>query len=40
MGLPLFDIFIARASAEEIAYIPYGDAPKVLGPLATEQTGS
>lgn len=40
MGLPLFDIFIARASAEEIAYIPYGDAPKVLGPLAPEQTGS
>ena len=38
LGLPLFDIFIARTSNREIAYIPYGDAPRVLGPLASEQT--
>jgi hypothetical protein len=40
LGLPPFDVFIARTSAEEIAYIPYGDAPNVLGPLAPEQTVS
>lgn len=38
LGLPLFDIFTARAgdaSAREIGYLLSGDAPAVLGPLAT-----
>ena len=34
LGLPLFDAFIARTAEREVAYIPYGDAPRVLGPLA------
>jgi molybdopterin/thiamine biosynthesis adenylyltransferase len=37
MGVPLFDVFVARNAEREIAYIPYGDAPKVLGELATER---
>jgi molybdopterin/thiamine biosynthesis adenylyltransferase len=37
LGLPLFDVFIARTAEREIAYIPYGDAPRALGPLASEQ---
>jgi adenylyltransferase/sulfurtransferase len=37
LGLPLFDVFTARAGDREIAYIPYGDATRVLGPLAHQQ---
>jgi molybdopterin/thiamine biosynthesis adenylyltransferase len=37
LGLPLFDVFIARDPKREIAYIPYGDVRKVLGSLAQEQ---
>ncbi len=37
MGVPLLDIFTARAGEREFAYIPYGDARKVLGELATER---
>jgi molybdopterin/thiamine biosynthesis adenylyltransferase len=37
LGLPLFDLFTARAGEREIAYIPHGDAPVVLGPLASGQ---
>jgi molybdopterin/thiamine biosynthesis adenylyltransferase len=37
LGLPAFDIFVARAGETEIGYIPYGDAPMVLGDLAAEQ---
>jgi molybdopterin/thiamine biosynthesis adenylyltransferase len=33
LGLPLLDVFTARNGDREIAYIPYGDAPEVLGPL-------
>ncbi len=33
LGLPLFDAFTARAKDREIAYVPYGDAPRVLGTL-------
>ena len=40
LGLPLLDVFVARTSQREIAYIPYGDAPRVLGPLACEQPNS
>ena len=40
LGLPLLDVFVARTSQREIAYIPYGDAPRVLGPLACEQPDS
>ncbi|HEY1678711.1 MAG TPA: ThiF family adenylyltransferase [Candidatus Sulfotelmatobacter sp.] len=36
LGLPRLDIFVARAGDEEIGYLPYGDAPLVLGKLATE----
>ena len=34
LGLPLFDVFTARAGNQEIGYIPYGDAATVLGTLA------
>lgn len=34
LGLPLFDVFTARSGEQEIGYIPYGDAPAVLGSLA------
>lgn len=37
LGLPLFDLFTARAGEREIAYIPHGDAQVVLGPLASRQ---
>ncbi|HEX4489153.1 MAG TPA: ThiF family adenylyltransferase [Terriglobales bacterium] len=37
LGLPDFDGFIARSGEREIAYIPYGDAPQVLGPLSIQQ---
>jgi molybdopterin/thiamine biosynthesis adenylyltransferase len=36
LGLPPFDLFLARTPTREIGYIPYGDAPLVLGPLAAE----
>ncbi len=31
----MFDVFTARTAEREIGYIPYGDAPKVLGSLVT-----
>jgi adenylyltransferase/sulfurtransferase len=34
LGLPAFDVFIARAGEREIGYIPYGDERAVLGQLA------
>ncbi|HLV85933.1 MAG TPA: ThiF family adenylyltransferase [Candidatus Sulfotelmatobacter sp.] len=37
LGLPLLDIFVARAGDRELAYIPYGDASQVLGDLAEER---
>lgn len=37
LGLPLLDVFTARSGELEIAYIPYGDAPRVLGALAAPQ---
>jgi molybdopterin/thiamine biosynthesis adenylyltransferase len=36
LGLPLLDIFTARAGDREIGYMPYGDAPQVLGSLALD----
>jgi len=36
LGLPLLDAFTARHGEREIAYIPEGDAPRVLGVLAAE----
>jgi hypothetical protein len=36
LGLPLLDVFTARAGTREIGYMPYGDAPAVLGDLAAE----
>ncbi|MGD0570684.1 MAG: ThiF family adenylyltransferase [Candidatus Sulfotelmatobacter sp.] len=38
LGLPLLDVFVARAGEREIAYIPHGDAHQVLGPLSFEQS--
>jgi adenylyltransferase/sulfurtransferase len=37
LGLPLLDVFVARCGEREIAYIPYGDARQVLGPLSLDQ---
>jgi adenylyltransferase/sulfurtransferase len=34
LGLPLFDIFVARNGEREIGYLMSGDAAAVLGPLA------
>jgi molybdopterin/thiamine biosynthesis adenylyltransferase len=39
LGLPLLDVFTARNGNQEMAYIPYGDAPCVLGDLASQQPG-
>src|SRR5580692_2091382 len=36
LGLPLFDVFTARSGDREIGYVPYGDAQRVLGPLASQ----
>ena len=36
LGLPLFDLFVARAGESEIGYIPDGDAEEALGPVAQE----
>jgi len=40
LGLPLLDAFIARADEQEIAFIPYGDAPRVLGALVAQPADS
>ncbi len=37
LGLPLLDLFVARHGEREIGYIPYGDAPAVLGALSPQQ---
>jgi len=39
LGLPLLDVFTARCGEREIGYIPYGDAPQVLGKLASQDRG-
>jgi molybdopterin/thiamine biosynthesis adenylyltransferase len=33
LGLPPFDVYVARAGMREIGYLMAGDAPDVLGPL-------
>lgn len=40
LGLPLLDVFTARAGDREVGYIPYGDARLVLGALAPESATS
>lgn len=40
LGLPLFDIFTARALDKEIGYVIAGDAAKVLGPLTPKETSN
>lgn len=40
LGLPLFDIFVARAGEDEIAYLVVGDADQILGPLARKDRGA
>lgn len=37
LGLPPLDVFTARSADREIGYIPYGDAPSVLGGLSAEE---
>lgn len=37
LGLPLLDVFTARCGEREIGYVPYGDAPQVLGKLASQE---
>ncbi|HEX7287120.1 MAG TPA: ThiF family adenylyltransferase [Candidatus Angelobacter sp.] len=34
LGLPLFDIFVARTAEREVGYLTFGDRNHVLGPLA------
>jgi hypothetical protein len=36
LGLPLFDVFVARSGMQEIAYLIAGDESAVLGPVARE----
>ena len=40
LGLPLFDVFISRTKDREIAYIPNGDAARVMGTLVPEPADS
>ena len=35
LGLPLWDIFTARSSCRELAYLISGDSGEVLGPLGS-----
>ena len=37
LGLPAFDVFVARAGEQELGYIPYRDASAVLGQVAGER---
>jgi len=36
LGLPIFDLFIARSASREIGYLLAGDEPFLLGPVARE----
>jgi adenylyltransferase/sulfurtransferase len=40
LGLPLLDLFVARHGEHELGYIPYGDAPGILGVLVPEKVPS
>jgi hypothetical protein len=40
LGLPLWDLFTARSPRKEIAILMQGDAPAVIGPLASPPRGS
>ncbi|MGH9521785.1 MAG: hypothetical protein ACRD3E_04560, partial [Terriglobales bacterium] len=40
LGLPEFDLFVARNESRERAYLPCGDAVAVLGNLATAKEGA
>lgn len=37
LGLPRFDVFVARCGTREIAYVLAGDCQAVLGPLAAKE---
>jgi adenylyltransferase/sulfurtransferase len=37
LGVPLFDVFVGRSGNGEVQILLEGDAPEVLGPLATER---
>ena len=39
LGLPLFDVFVARSAEDEIAYLVAGDQKMVLGQLAAGAAG-
>jgi hypothetical protein len=40
LGLPLWDVYVARAGAAEMAFLIAGDARSVVGPLATDAGAS
>jgi hypothetical protein len=40
LGLPPLDLFVARHGEHELGYIPYGDAPCILGALVPEKVPS
>jgi hypothetical protein len=40
MGLPLFDVFTARSTEREAAYLIAGDGRAVLGALAADCQGA
>jgi adenylyltransferase/sulfurtransferase len=40
MGLPAFDVFVARSMTEELAILMEGDRSEVLGPLAQGKAGT
>jgi adenylyltransferase/sulfurtransferase len=40
LGLPPLDLFVARHGERELGYIPYGDAPEILGVLVPEKVPS
>jgi adenylyltransferase/sulfurtransferase len=35
LGLPLWDVYVARAGAAEMAFLISGDAPSIVGPLSS-----
>jgi hypothetical protein len=39
LGLPIFDVFLARAGEREVAYLLAGDEQAVLGQLAAGAAG-
>src|SRR5262249_50689275 len=40
LGLPLWDVYVARAGPEEIAFLIAGDAASIVGPLSMDHGAS